>query len=496
MNLSKIYKSINKIKSIDGRLELIKKFPNNIKVFVDYAHTPEALKKTLQSLKDYHNRNISVVFGCGGNRDIKKRPIMAKIAKSICEKIYITDDNPREENPKKIRAEITKSLRGSNFYNIGNRAQAIKTAVLNASQDEIILVAGKGHENTQVYRKKIISISDKTIIKKVKFKKKFLNTNKENKHYLFNSKILNIILKDNKFYKFNGLSTDTRQIKKNQLFLAIKGKNNDGNKFIKNALKKGASYIVSSKKSIKRNKKIISVKDISIFLNQFALLKRKMSNAKILAITGSTGKTSLKNMLNHLLNKFEKTYASPKSFNNHYGVPISLSNLKSSHKFGILEIGMSKAGEIEKLSKIVKPHIAIITNVGEAHMENFENQLGIAKAKSEIINNVQKNGTLILNRDDKFFNYFRKKAKMKRLKIVTFSKFKKADIQMLRVKKTKKYKKIFVIFKNKILKLEINNVNAYNVLASLAVLKELNLDPKHIAPVLKDLSFKRKRKDL
>ena len=79
---------------------------------------------------------------------------MAKIAKSICEKIYITDDNPREENPKKIRAEITKSLRGSNFYNIGNRAQAIKTAVLNASQDEIILVAGKGHENTQVYRKK------------------------------------------------------------------------------------------------------------------------------------------------------------------------------------------------------------------------------------------------------------------------------------------------------------------------------------------------------
>ena len=115
-----------------------------------------------------------------------------------------------------------------------------------------------------------------------------------------------------------------------------------------------------------------------------------MSNAKILAITGSTGKTSLKNMLNHLLNKFEKTYASPKSFNNHYGVPISLSNLKSSHKFGILEIGMSKAGEIEKLSKIVKPHIAIITNVGEAHMENFENQLGIAKAKSEIINNVQK----------------------------------------------------------------------------------------------------------
>ena len=102
LNLSKIYKSINKIKSIDGRLELIKKFPNNIKVYVDYAHTPEALKKTLQSLKDYHNQNISVVFGCGGNRDIKKRPIMAKIAKSICEKIYITDDNPREENPKRL----------------------------------------------------------------------------------------------------------------------------------------------------------------------------------------------------------------------------------------------------------------------------------------------------------------------------------------------------------------------------------------------------------
>ena len=89
LNLSKIYKSINKIKSIDGRLELIKKFPNNIKVYVDYAHTPEALKKTLQSLKDYHNQNISVVFGCGGNRDIKKRPIMAKIAKSTVKKFIL-----------------------------------------------------------------------------------------------------------------------------------------------------------------------------------------------------------------------------------------------------------------------------------------------------------------------------------------------------------------------------------------------------------------------
>ena len=102
LNDTKINSALKKIKNVDGRLDLIKKYSNNIRVFIDYAHTPDALQEVIKSIKNTYNNNISLVFGCGGERDFKKRPLMAKIAKSFCEKIYVTDDNPRKENPKKL----------------------------------------------------------------------------------------------------------------------------------------------------------------------------------------------------------------------------------------------------------------------------------------------------------------------------------------------------------------------------------------------------------
>ena len=172
---SKIYNAVKKIKTVDGRLDLVRKYPNNIKVFIDYAHTPDALQEVIKSIQNTYNNNVSLVFGCGGERDFKKRPMMAKIAKTFCEKIYVTDDNPRKEDPKKIRREITKHLNGSKYFNIGNRFKAIKEAISNAEPNEIILIAGKGHENHQDYGNKIIFTSDKKIIKKLNIKKYLLN---------------------------------------------------------------------------------------------------------------------------------------------------------------------------------------------------------------------------------------------------------------------------------------------------------------------------------
>ena len=179
----------------------------------------------------------------------------------------------------------------------------------------------------------------------------------------------------------------------------------------------------------------------------------------------------MKNILNILLQKYEKTYASPRSFNNRYGVPISLSNLNSNHKFGVFEVGMSKSGEISKLSKMIKPNLAIITNIAEAHIENFRNIKGIAKEKSEIINNIQNNGTIVLNRDDKFFNYLNAKAKLKKIKIVTFGKSKQSDVRLIKIQQNSKIKKVTINIKDEILKLRIRDINVYNILASVAVLK-------------------------
>ena len=187
-----------------------------------------------------------------------------------------------------------------------------------------------------------------------------------------------------------------------------------------------------------------------------------------------------------MLQKYEKTYASPRSFNNHYGVPISLSNLNSNHKFGVFEVGMSKAGEINQLSKMIKPNLAIITNIAEAHIENFRNIKGIAKAKSEIINNIQNNGTIILNYDDKFFNYLNEKAKLKNIKVISFGKSKQSDVRLIKIQQNSKIKKIIINVKDEILKLRIKDINIYNVLASVAVLKELDLNLKKSIQVFKN----------
>ena len=470
----KINKTLKKIKNINGRLELIKKFPNNIKVFIDYAHTPDALSEVIMALRNSYGNNISLVFGCGGERDLKKRSLMGKIAKLYCKKIYVTDDNPRKENPAKIRKEIINSLKGSIYFNIGSRSKAIKKAIINAEPNEIILVAGKGHESYQDYGNKIITISDKKIIKNLKINK--LTINKKNQNYIFNLKILKLIVKNKKLHKFNGLAIDSREVKKNNLFLALKGKKNDGNKFISKAIKNGASLIISSRINKKNKNNILKVNSEITFLNKFASLKRNNTNAKIIAITGSAGKTSVKNLLKDLLQIFGDTHASPKSFNNHFGVPISLSNLNLNHQYGVFEIGMSKKGEINWLSKMIKPDIGLITNIGEAHLENFKNIQEIAKAKSEIINNITKNGTIILNYDDKFFNFLNKKAKSKNIKVVTFGLTKKANIYPVKIKKYGEKTQITIKIIDDIIKLKIKNINIYNVLSSLAVLNELGLN--------------------
>ena len=474
LNEEKIFNSLKKIKDVSGRLELVRVFSNNIKVYVDFAHTPDALKKTLKALRDLYGDNISIVFGCGGDRDFKKRPMMAKIVNSYCKKIYITDDNPRNENPHRIRQTILKYIKDRDCFNIGNRSKAIHSAIINAEPNDVILIAGKGHESEQIYKNRVIKISDKQIIKRLNRKIKKIPLSQQN--YLLNQKILSEIKSNFKAQNFHGISIDTRMLKKDNLFLTIKGKNNNGAKFVTKALKKGAKYIVSSQNIKKQKNKTIKVKNEIKFLNKYASKKREKTRAKIIAVTGSAGKTSLKNLIKDLLNNFGKTLSSPKSYNNHFGVPLSLSQLKIEHKFGVFEVGMSKKGEIDKLTKLIRPHFGIITNIGEAHIENFKNLRGIADAKGEIIQNIEKGGTIILNRDDEYFTYLEKKAKKNNLKIVTFGINKKSNVQLVSKSKKRDQELLTIKIKEKILKIKIKNINFYNVLSSLALLDELNLN--------------------
>ncbi len=477
LSFKKILEVVRNIKEVNGRLQLIKTTPNQTKIFIDYAHTPDALKVTLKTLKEHYIIKPDVVFGCGGDRDRKKRTKMAHICQKNAEKIYVTDDNPRNENPKLIRQMIMSGFsRKSNIFEIPSRAKAIRTAVINSKSNSIILIAGKGHETTQIYGKKTVNFSDKQIVKNINTKK--IKFDKKNYNKIFNASIIQKIIK--KKIMFEGVSINSKQIKKNNLFVAIKGKNHDGHIFVKEALKNKANYCVVEKKvNILNKTKLIKCSSSINFLNKLAILKRSSTNLKVIGITGSSGKTTLKTLLGKILSEYGKTYFSQKSYNNHIGVPLSLCNIENDLKYGVFEIGMSNKGEVRKLSNLVKPNIAIITNIGEAHIENFVNLNGIAKAKSEIIDNIKKNGYLILNSDDKYFNYLSKLAKEKKINILSFGKSKKSNAKLVKNKLYKNYNNLHFRVLDKNIFLKVKNANPLiisNILFSLLTLQILDLD--------------------
>ena len=469
LSFKKIVNTIDNVKPISGRLEQIGVIKNNSKVILDYAHTPEALKESLKSLKEqFENRRISIVFGCGGNRDKAKRPMMGKIANQYCDKIYLTDDNPRYENPKKIRGSIKKNINKSKIYEISNRASAIKKGVLNLKTGDILFVAGKGHEKTQEYRKVKKLFSDKQeILKNIKIKNKTISND-------FRLNILTELNNTNNIstkLKINNASINSKEINKNDIFFAIKGKNKDGNLFITEAFKNGASLVITDK--LKNNKNCLRVKNTLNFLTHASSILRENLSCKVIAITGSSGKTSLKELIGRSLKKDYSVTYSPRSFNNNFGVPVSLFNLRKSDDFGIFEIGMNKKGEINYLSKIIKPDVGIITNISYAHIKNFKNIKEIALAKSEIIQNIKENGHLILNADDYFYNFHKKIALKKNINILSFSiKNKSSTIYLNSIIKEKLKYKIYITIDKRSSYFYLNTCyesDIKNLLASIAV---------------------------
>ena len=474
LKFKKIINVIHKLKPVEGRLEKIGNLKNNAKVILDYAHTPEALELALLNIKEqFPNSNVSLVFGCGGNRDFKKRSIMGKIAERYSDKIYLTDDNPRNEEPSKIRNDIKKGIKKTKIQELASRKKAIHEAIMNLKTGDLLLVAGKGHEKTQDYGKRKLFFSDKvSILKSVSLKNKSLSKNLKLNiiNEQSNSKLTNkLIIKD--------ISINSKTIKKNDIFIAIKGKKFDGNKFVSEALNKRSSFVIVNK--INKNypcTKQIKVKNPLNFLTKCSTIFRENINTKVISITGSCGKTTLKDMIGSTLKKIANTTYSPKSFNNKYGVPLSLFNLKQNDKFGVFEVGMDKKGEIDFLTRIIKPNIGVITNISYAHSKNFKSINHIAQAKAEIMNNIKKGGTIVLNMDDYFYNFHKKIALNKKLKIISFGINNKSSmIKLIESKKINNKYELLIDVNKKIVSFYSNNNNKSNIYNILATLASINL---------------------
>lgn len=207
------------------------------------------------------------------------------------------------------------------------------------------------------------------------------------------------------FLQSKGITTDTRSVQTNQLFFALKGDNFNGNTFAWQAIKKSAGYAIIDEKEYAQNDRYIVVGNVLETLQQLARFHRKYLNIPILAITGSNGKTTTKELIHAVLRKKFDTAATAGNLNNHIGVPLTLLSMKRSTDFGIVEMGANHPGEIKHLCEIALPNYGYITNFGKAHLEGFGSLEGVIKAKSEMYEHIKShNGVIFLNVDDPIQN--------------------------------------------------------------------------------------------
>jgi UDP-N-acetylmuramoyl-tripeptide--D-alanyl-D-alanine ligase len=205
---------------------------------------------------------------------------------------------------------------------------------------------------------------------------------------------------------FEGCSTDTRILKESNLYVALKGEHFDGHDFVEQAIQKGAVGIISEKK-LEINVSQLVVLNTKIALGELASFWRNQLKTKIVAITGSNGKTTTKEMLASILKEQFSTLATQGNLNNDIGVPLTLFQLNEKHQYAVIEMGANHLKEIGYLTNIAKPQVAVITNCSPAHLEGFGSIEGVAQTKGEIYQGLSNEGIAIINVDDSFSNYWK-----------------------------------------------------------------------------------------
>jgi UDP-N-acetylmuramoyl-tripeptide--D-alanyl-D-alanine ligase len=233
-----------------------------------------------------------------------------------------------------------------------------------------------------------------------------------------------------------GISIDSRTIKAGEAFFAIKGDAHDGHDFVAAALQAGAGVaVVSNRKraGVAADAPLLVTRDVLAALRKLARAARARSPARVIAVTGSVGKTSTKEALSLALSRDGETHASVASFNNHWGVPLSLACLPATAHYAVFEIGMNHAGEITPLTKLVRPHVAVVTTVEPVHLAHFASVEAIAAAKAEIFAGVEPDGAAVLNRDNPHFARLARRAKRTGIeRVVSFGEHEAADARLIK----------------------------------------------------------------
>jgi UDP-N-acetylmuramyl-tripeptide synthetase/UDP-N-acetylmuramoyl-tripeptide--D-alanyl-D-alanine ligase len=388
-----VEQGINSVQPVRGRFERI---PNekNIGVFIDYAHTPDALENVLKASREIEHRRVLCLFGAGGDRDQGKRPLMLRSALQNADAVVITDDNPRSEDPDQIIRDI---VGGCDpwlpWWVIRDRKEAIHAILRLAQPGDIVLICGKGHETYQEIEGVRYPFDDAEIAREYLRNQEHDQNVEAGLALPVDKLLLDIIAEkpagDHLCYNpsacYKYISTDSRTIKAGSVFFALEGSNFDGNEFLDAVLQQTENVGIGTKRfNEPAPQNYIFVQNS---LGVMADLCRKyltMFGVYKIAITGSTGKSSIKELLWQVFSTQGATLKTFENQNNMIGLCKTVFTIKPEHKYAILELGTNAVGEIAALSELCDPDAAIIANIGPSHLEFLVDEEGVFKEKSTL----------------------------------------------------------------------------------------------------------------
>lgn len=415
----KVIHATARLHAVPGRLQPVADRRKR-HVYVDYAHTPDALENVLCALRPLTSGRLICLFGCGGDRDQKKRPLMGAIAHRLADLVVVTSDNPRSEDPLAIIEQILAGLpdrtpeKDPAVIVEPDRRKAIQIAIGACRPADAVLIAGKGHETYQLIGDRVLEFDDRQVAAEV-----LADTHMDtlSSKASADSWTLKDILDatggelavEGRHKGFGGISIDSRTISPDQLFVAICGPRHDGHKFAAELAADGVRGLLVNADAVhhlplaafqKQAVTCIAVADTTRALGDLAAHHRKRMPAQVVAITGSNGKTTTRRMTAAVLAGNAPTLATKGNLNNEFGLPLTLFRLTEQHRWAVLELGMNHAGEIRRLAQICRPDIGVVTNIGPAHLAGFDSMDAIMHAKGELLDQMGPDKVAIVNADD------------------------------------------------------------------------------------------------
>lgn len=372
---------------VDGRLQTVEPAVNSPShtvrgplVVVDYAHTPDALSRALLALRAVataRSGRLVCLFGCGGERDPGKRPVMGAIAAELADHVVVSSDNPRTESAEAIVQQILTGIPEAARADVEvDRARAIMQTIWAASPEDVVLLAGKGHETYQDIGGEKLPFDDREWAR------------------------LALLLP-----QVPGVSTDTRRIGDGELFVALVGENFDAHEYLDQAASRGACAAVVAHRVPDAGMPQLVLGDTRVALTRIGAAWRARFSLPVVAVTGSNGKTTTKEMISAMLAQWQGEagrLATAGNLNNDIGVPLTLLRLRAEHCAAVFELGMNHPGEIAQLAAIAAPTVALVTNAQREHQEFMHTVEAVARENGAAIAALPADGVAVYPGDEPY----------------------------------------------------------------------------------------------